>query len=110
MICPNCKEEIRQGHCDDTPGAVYVSLDSGNHNPYAWPAMRGIKKYKGCVQFGRGCDDVCMDMADDSDCMCMYPKGCDEVYYDHPKAGEAWLVKPKGQDWERVDDQIEFSE
>jgi len=113
MNCPHCKKEIRMDLYNDTPGAVFVACDT-NETCFAWPAIFGIKKYEGCIEFGRGVDTVPLHgsaifarggalSCDDDECMAFFG--------DIPHEGEAWLVKStsKGWDWERVDDQIEFS-
>ena len=89
---------------DETPGAVFVIKNTGYNDICMWPAVLGIRKWRGCVYFGRARDKY-------GNCLWLTNCTCDRVYGDHPARGEAWLVKPDGKYWlwERVDDQIGFS-
>lgn len=113
MKCPNCKEEIRMDFYDETPGAVFVALDSGTgFSAWVWPAIWGIKKYDGCVVFGRGVDNASLDECCTDNIGVLSKVECEGVYFDYPThGGQAWLVKPlkEGYEWTRVDEQIEFS-
>jgi len=113
MKRPHCKEEIAKDLYDDTSGAVFIALDSSGVGAWVWPAIWGIRKYEGCVEFGRGFDrQPFNDGCDESIINWMSDAECNVVYYrKKPKAGEAWLVKPlkDGYEWERVDKQIVFT-
>ena len=111
MNCPNCGEEIRTDLYDDTAGAVFITWDSNNSYPFLWPASMGLKKYKGCVNFGRGVDTIPARKTGDGKVLWFSIAMYKDIYYACPKEGEAWLVKPHkdGYEWERVDEQIGFS-
>jgi len=110
MRCPYCEKEIPVVLFDETPGAVFVIKDSSNNYSNVWLAKWGIKKYPGCVIFGRGVKNYSLYY--DENFLTLSDKECDNIYFDHPKKGEAWLVKPTkdGYDWERIDDKIAFSD
>jgi len=110
MKCPYCKKEIPIALFDETPGAVFIIKDSYDDYNNVWPAKWGIKKYRGCVVFGRGISEC--SLSDDENFLTLSDKECYNIYLDHPKKEEAWLVRPieDGYVWERVDDKIVFSE
>ena len=113
MNCPNCGEEIRTDLYDDTAGAVFASMDSDDCCVRVWPAMFGVKKYEGCVEFGQGNSDRphSSSSADDSESISLSIKECKLFLLDCPKEDTAWFVKPHkdSYEWERVDEQIGFS-
>ena len=111
MKCQNCGYEEPKVLFDETTGAVFVALFSDNDIVFVWPASRGIKKYKGCVEFGEAGREEGPFDEETYNALKYWKHECDEIYFDHPKAEEAWLVKPlkDGYEWERVDDQIGFS-
>ncbi len=113
MMCPNCKEEIKEVVRSDIAGAVFISRDSGNPTAIVTPANFGLCKWEGCGEFGSeshgrfdNCDHDYILQLSESECYATY---CDYP----PNDGEAWLVTPhkNGQwyEWERVDDTISFS-
>ena len=114
MKCPHCKKEIGESLHDNTPGAVFVTKDTGNDHSFVWPAILGLKKYRGCVEFGPATDDhpAHNSSYDDGTSMKLNDKECDNIYGEHPCCGDAWLVKPCGDEWlwEHVDTNIMFSE
>ncbi len=112
MKCPNCQKEVPEVVECDTVGAMFIVKDSEEFI-FVWPAIWGLKKYEGCVMFGRGIDNGYLDAMDENPfCLTLSENGIKEVYYDCPGKEEAWLVRPKGKDWEweRVDETITFSD
>ncbi len=91
-------------HRDHTPGAFYVTWNTGSCDPYYWPAKRGIEKCKGSVIFYPVSSyDHRKDIQ-----KAMTPNICERKFCDVPTKGQAWLVKPFKDHWlwERVDDQL----
>ena len=88
----------------DVPGAVFVSRATDGWCSTS-PAMMGIKKVHGCVDF-----EICMKT--EFDVRAWFTSiECEKIYYDEPNEEEAWLVLPDGTgcEWIRIDDQIDFS-
>jgi hypothetical protein len=112
MKCPECGFEQKNVLYDETMGAVFVSRDSGRGFPMAWPAVLGLKKYAGCVEFGLGGYDS-PEGDDANTALVLSDSECNKVFFDSPAAGEAWLVTPCDKNsywWERVDECITLSE
>lgn len=93
---------------DHTPGAVYVTKDTGGFYNHVWPASIGVKKVEGCVAFEPTHTGV------DHDSFAYSDKQCDQVYFDHCDSEEAWLVlpRPKGRGywWIQVDHKLELQD
>lgn len=102
-------------------GAVFIHKDTKKFDRrciYVTPAIIGIKKYSGCVEFGP---------ADSSHTsryhrkkgikgrtiIALTPKECEKIYFDCPDKEQAWLVTPHGKAqgylWTPVTDEIGFS-
>ncbi len=113
MKCPKCgcESKLMESLFDETSGAVFVSRDSDDSYVRVWPAITGIKKYSGCVEFGTGLGDEPLAEGDSSDLFFAQAKHeCERVYYDFPEQETAWLVKPGKKvgtyEWERVDEKL----
>lgn len=115
MKCNHCGKEvkvIKKFFSDAIGGFIVVRNSDDDKGAAMWPAIYGVKKYHGCVEFGRAIDGCSWDDADDEATISMFKGECEAIFYDYPKIETAWLVTPAkdGYDWERIDDQIEFSD
>ena len=111
MKCNHCGKEVKivREFYSDIPGAVIVSRDTGVEAVWFWPADWGLKKYRGCVQFGQGCNNEPeAETTQYADTLTL--DDAQGTYFDCPPEETAWLVTPckDGYWWERIDDQIEF--
>lgn len=115
MKCPECGFQPVETIKSEVAGAVYISRDSGGGGVWVSPALFGLRKWEGCVEFGSGYDNDKFIDGDDDYRLHFSSDECKALYYDYPPlAGTAWLVTPhkNGVDyeWEQVDQLIEFTD
>jgi hypothetical protein len=121
MKCPHCSKKFEEVFMLDngTPGALFIVNDD-SVGVVAWPALLGLKKYRGCVEFGLGGEDHCIDDHIDSKGSCASVFGfpnedsCENLYGWTPPDSTAWLVTPGTKAgeyiWDEVTDKIAFSD
>lgn len=113
MKCNHCGKEVEivKEFVSDIPGAVIIAHDTDGMMA-VWPASLGLTKYEGCVEFGNttGSTDL-SEILHDGEGVNFYSINAEDIYFDTPLKETAWLVTPVrgGYEWERIDDQIEFT-
>ena len=115
MYCECCGEVLSKetemiAELAQLPGAVFLACDTEHDGePWDWPACFGIKKHRGCIEWGRGDKDESFE-SDGEWSIWLTKLECKRVYGDTINREEAWLVVPKKDyfDWYNVTDLIPF--
>ena len=104
------KKEIFSNKSD----AWFVSRQTNSAFIKYWPAIMGITKWEGCVEFRSALRDTyagslpdCQDAGD------FIEHYCKQMFGDCPEAEEAYLVYPCGTKhwtWERIDTKLELQQ
>ncbi len=88
----------------DVSGAMFICKSTGINFLRVFPALVGLTKKRGCVEFWPARKDRYRYWN-------IGQSFCKKIYYDKCPANQAWLVVPSGKDydWYRVDHLIDFS-
>ena len=106
MLCERCEKECQEVLYDYTPGALFVSRDTGDSFVCVWPAVMGLRKYSECTLFGTGDQGDSHDTNKYEQCSIVSGNECKDYFGCFPEQGEAWLLVPRGEQhyfWTHVD-------
>ena len=114
MECNHCHKQVTivKEYRSNKIGAMIVAADTQGRIG-VWPAMHGLKKYEGCVEFAdtKSGATYLGSMFANGLAVKLTEESCLNLYFDVPEEGTAWLVTPgkDGYSWIRIDEKIEFS-
>lgn len=89
----------------------YITRDTDADRIEIWDADYGIRKFRGCIEYGSGDEANYATSQNDNGnrCMCMSFDDCRNTFGFVPKPGEAWFIDGNKQTIERVDEDMVFS-